>query len=254
MFTEESQLIDSDKIEIRYVRVAHAPLWDKNPKLHDIGAIVESIQNNGFRDPATWDSTLGAIVAGNGRTESLQIMEKQGQEKPRGILADSKGNWYMPVLFGIDSESQEAAIRYAVDHNNLTVMGGDFSALDASKMWDKQGYIAILQALKDADADFPITIDASDMEIIANPADYLKKLGEEGGEEEEVDESVPVSNTPSHDSINETQTNGAVVSILLTNDILAEDITTIIEALVDDHPEWEATVKLKYFKPESEYN
>jgi len=153
-----------EKIEIKYVAVATAPLWDKNPKLHDIGAIVESIENNGFRDPATWDSTLQAIVAGNGRTECLQIMEKQGKKKPRGILADAKGNWYMPVLFGIDAASQESAIRYAVDHNNLTVMGGDFSALDASKMWDKQGYIAVLQALKDADADFPITIDSSDLD------------------------------------------------------------------------------------------
>lgn len=264
MFTDQDSLIVSEKLEIKYVKVVDAPLWDQNPKLHDTGAIIESITINGFRDPATWDSALQAIVAGNGRTGALQIMEQQGMKAPRGILTDSNGSWYMPVLFGIDADSQEAAIRYAVDHNNLTMMGGDFSMFDVSKMWDKQGYLSILQGLRDDDGEnaMPITIDLSDLEALENPVDYTQPLGDEP-EEEEEDESPAVKDTKSaesshmaneKDSINETRTSGALVSVLLTHEILAEDVVEIIEALVDDHPEWEATVKLKYFKPESEYN
>jgi hypothetical protein len=56
----------SPSLEIRYVPIAEAVPWDRNPKRDDIGSLVQSIQRYGFRDAPIFDSTLGAIAAGNG--------------------------------------------------------------------------------------------------------------------------------------------------------------------------------------------
>ena len=72
-FAEESDL-NGELLSVRYIRVQDAILWDENSKLHDIGGLIVSIEEHGFRDPPAWDSELGAIVEGNGRITALQMM------------------------------------------------------------------------------------------------------------------------------------------------------------------------------------
>ena len=99
-------------LTIRYIPLSQAVLFDGNPKLHDIGGLVESFQRYGFKEAVRWEPTLnggsGGIVAGNGRITALQMMQQQGSEPPRGIQQD-QGEWLVPVLFGVDAESEAQA-------------------------------------------------------------------------------------------------------------------------------------------------
>jgi hypothetical protein len=159
----ESEYI-GEKLERRYVRVQDAVLWDENPKEHDIGSLIQLIDRYGFRDPPTYDETLGALVAGNGRTIALGMMEKQGYKLPRGIVQEKNtGDWYMPIDFGVDAMNKNEAIGYAIDHNNSTLSGGSFTSLDMKRMWDNT-YIELLESLPVES--LPVTVDYDDLEFL----------------------------------------------------------------------------------------
>lgn len=164
-------------LSLHYVLVDDLVLLDGNPKLHDMGKLSASIVENGFRDPPSWDETLndgkGGLVEGNGRAECLKMMQDQGQAVPRGIATNSQGLWAVPVLFGCNAHSENAAKRYSIDHNNLTLSGGSFTALDMSRMYRADLYIPFLEGLAKSD-DLPGTIDGDDL-------DLLIKLQQEGG-------------------------------------------------------------------------
>jgi len=159
----------ADELRLEYVPLAQAALWDKNPKKHDIGGIAESIRLHGFKDPPKFEPELnggeGGIVEGNGRLKTLQMMHDQGQELPRGLREIEGGEWAVPILFGVDAASEAAAEAYAVDHNNLTMAGGDFTAWDMSRMWDEDSYIAVLKGLAEADI-IPISVDGDDLDAL----------------------------------------------------------------------------------------
>ena len=38
----------AERIRIEYVRIDQAALWDRNPKQHDIGALVQSVERYGW--------------------------------------------------------------------------------------------------------------------------------------------------------------------------------------------------------------
>ncbi len=75
-----------EKLKLEYVPLDQAKLWDQNPKLHDIGALIQSIQLHGLGDPPKFDAKLDGLVYGNGRTEALERMRQEGMDPPRGIL------------------------------------------------------------------------------------------------------------------------------------------------------------------------
>lgn len=157
----------SEKLEIRYVplKTAFSLLWDKNSKLHAIDALMLSFRDYGFRDPPSFDSTLGAIVEGNGRIETLMRMYEEGLPAPNLIGIEDKTNeWCVPIIFGGDAASKEMAMKYAIDHNALSLMGGDFSGSDVTfKLNDPEKLREVLSLLSAAD-DMPITIDQDDFE------------------------------------------------------------------------------------------
>lgn len=162
----------AELLRLTYIPLSQARLWDRNAKLHDIGALAESIRVSGFRDPPAYDVALGGIVEGNGRTEALIWMQTQGQELPRGIAKDaSTGEWCMPMIFGVDAPSRLAAERYGIDHNNLVMSGGDFTAVDAARNYGP-GYLQIVQDLADAKM-LPTSIDRDDVKAIV--ADALER-------------------------------------------------------------------------------
>lgn len=139
-----------ETLELRYLPLAQARQWDENPKKHDIPALIRSIENHGFGDPPKFDATLGALVYGNGRAQALERMRQEGREPPRGIGLTEDGDWAIPVLLGVDSESQAAAIAFAIDHNNLTLLGGDLGFADLLQIWDEEGLQALLADTPDA--------------------------------------------------------------------------------------------------------
>ena len=45
----------------------------------------------------------------------------------------------MPVNFGVDAKSKAAAVAFAVDHNNLGLLGGNLDFTDLVSIWDEEG-------------------------------------------------------------------------------------------------------------------
>lgn len=154
----------AERLELRYVPLDTLVRWDRNPKKHDLGALVASFTRHGFRDPPKFSPLLnggaGGLEEGNGRADALSAMKANGEAPPRGIVADGAA-WLVPVLFGIDSESMAAAEAYGVDHNNLTLAG---SGLATSPLWTLDAYMAMLADI-DAAGERPTSI--SDDELAA---------------------------------------------------------------------------------------
>lgn len=166
-------------------------LWADNPKLHDMGNVVESIKRHGFQELPKFDINLqnvsggvGAIKAGNGRIEGLNWMEKQADDVLRGVgVIKDTGGWAIPIITGTDAESAAAAEAYAIDSNNLTMMGGDFVGIDFMRMWDEDAYIRMLEKLGD-DGALPVSVDGDDLDFLQqyrdmNPLDYTTDENEE---------------------------------------------------------------------------
>lgn len=200
--------LSGDVLHIRYVPVDVSKKWDRNPKRHDLDAIVASIIRHGFRDAPIYDSTLNAIAAGNGRTTAVAFIRDNPDEvrvicelnniewtgnPPAGIAVDSEGVWYLPMQFGVDADSIAAAEAFAVAHNNLTMTGGDFSFLDIASMWDKSAYADLLADLEKV-GEMPVGITESDLTDLRQLLDgesyhppSLTDLEQEYGDPEERD-------------------------------------------------------------------
>jgi hypothetical protein len=171
-------------LKLEYVPLATALHWERNPKRHDHGAICQSFKKHGFKDPPKFEPKLnggrGGMVEGNGRTHVLREMKNAGESPPRGVLA-TKDDWFIPVLFGVDAESERAAESYGVDHNNLVMHGGDFSAYDVSKLWDETAYAALLTDMAQFDA-LPVSVDGDDVDaLIESIARGSANGGADGG-------------------------------------------------------------------------
>jgi len=168
---------DAPRIIWIAVREAAKLLWDENPKLHDIGSLVQSFEKYGFQELPKFDGKLpnvsggtGAIKAGNGRIETLAQMEKNGNDLPRGIAKDKNtGAWVMPILAGVDAETIDIARAYAIDSNSLTISGGDFSLYDHFKMYDDEKLKKVLFMLaENSEASIVIDRDAIDVIMLDN--------------------------------------------------------------------------------------
>ncbi len=147
---------DPALLRIEYVTLDQVKLWDKNPKKHDLKGIIESIYRYGFQDPPKFDEALGGLVYGNGRTEALIVARDQKREPPRGVMLNKKtGAWCVPVMFGNDLASANAASAFAIDYNNLT-MAGSHTPEEMARMWSAEGYQSLMQSLKSVN-EMPIT-------------------------------------------------------------------------------------------------
>lgn len=82
------------------------------------------------------------------------------------------GTWALPILFGVDSDSEAAATAYAIDHNNLTLAGSDLTFLDAARMWNEEGYLALLESLE-TEAVYPVTLTSDDLHFLVTGLDTL---------------------------------------------------------------------------------
>lgn len=162
---KDPQALTGERLELRYVPLEQVVLWEENPKQHDEALICQLIETNGFVDPGKYDATLGAMVYGNGRSYVLQGMRRAGRPRPRGILEDASGAWYVPVNFGVDAESLAAARRFAIDHNNSTMLGGDFGPEDLARMWAPEQYQRVLDSLAE-DGELPVTFGADSYDAI----------------------------------------------------------------------------------------
>jgi hypothetical protein len=170
--------VPDDRLTLRYVPLSQARRWDENPKRHDIDALVRSIESHGFGDPPKYDSTLGALVYGNGRTEALERMRQAGKEPPRGIGVTEDGDWAVPLIFGVDAASRAAAVAFAIDHNNLTLLGGNLGLEDLLGIWDEEGLQRVLREVPDAGA-LLASLDPGDVDALLQGPSYEPVSAEE---------------------------------------------------------------------------
>lgn len=178
-----------EALELRYVPLSQARRWDENPKRHDLDALARSIEQHGFGDPPKYDATLGALVYGNGRSEALERMRQEGKAPPRGVLRLEDGEWAMPVIFGVDAKSRAAAVAFAIDHNNLTLMGGGLGATDILAIWDESRLLKLLEETPDA-GPLLASLDAQDVEALLKGPGF--EPGAEG-EQSRLDQSKNVT-------------------------------------------------------------
>lgn len=192
--------VSGDLIEIRYiplsVLVANIDnyLMEGNPKKHDIGLLSQSIVKHGFVDPPKWDNNLnggdGGFVFGNGRTsaavESLKYLQSQKLPPPKGIGVMKSGEWAVPVKFGCDAESEIAAKKFGLDHNLLTMAGGEYTPLDMSRMFEEDLLIEQLEEFMDLEEEL-LTFDADDMKSLVEQLN--KDLPEENFDTETPDDN-----------------------------------------------------------------
>lgn len=178
-----------EKLELRYVPLSQAKRWDANPKKHSIPALVRSIELHGFGDPPKYDAALQALVYGNGRTEALELMRRGGKPAPRGIGVLDGGEWAIPIVFGVDAKSREAAIAFAVDHNNLTLMGGGLGAEDLLQIWDESALQRVLGEIPDV-GDLLASFDGADLDALLGGPAFSP---EDAGDQPRLDEKKMVT-------------------------------------------------------------
>lgn len=181
--------MSDDRLTLKYVPLPQARRWDENPKVHAIDALVRSIETHGYGDPAKYDSTLGALVYGNGRTEALERMRAAGKAPPRGVGVTEDGDWAVPVIFGVDAESRAAAVAFAIDHNNLTLLGGGLGVEDLLQIWDEEGLQRVLAEVPDAGA-LLASLDAADLDALLSGPDFVPASADE---QSRLDEKAPLT-------------------------------------------------------------
>jgi hypothetical protein len=126
----------SDNRQIEYIALEEliTRMHPRNPKSHNIGAIIESYRSHGYVASGVIDNRTGLFLAGHGRIAALNMMRKQGMDAPRGIR-NGGDDWLVPVQVGYESENDSAALAYLAADNKLTIDGG----------WDEPALAELLQ-------------------------------------------------------------------------------------------------------------
>ena len=115
----------SNDIRVDYVALSEVIGADINPKDHDIGQIYQSMKRFGFTSPIMMNEKTGKLLAGHGRLETLAMFKKSGDAPPERIrVREEDGEWLVPVLRGINFDSDVEAQAYLLADNRLTELGG----------------------------------------------------------------------------------------------------------------------------------
>jgi len=208
-------------LEIKYVSLSWCVQWDKNPKSHDLGKIVESIKIHGFRDAPIWDDTLGALVAGNGRFSALGWMFRQDPDNPPEGIDLREGEWYVPVQFGINSPTKIMAEAFAIDHNNMVMAGGDMSAVDMARVWSPE-YVNVLAHIAGKGGKM-LTVDGDDIDTL------LKANAGVTGESGQISA--------------EDRAKKPMIRIAVGNPAAWDEIMEGLKELSTQHPEWALNIR-----------
>ena len=219
---------DDELLRLEYVPLDLAMLWDDNKKIHDTGQLIASIERYGFKDPPKYEPHLndgrGGIVEGNGRFEALAQMRRDGFPAPRGVaVIDSQ--WLVPVLFGVDAASEAAATAYGIDHNNLTLAGSLFGAVQIAALWN-DGYVEQLQRLA-GDNLLPVSVAQDDLALLGTLASGVP-FPEPADEEDDADDPAPGYDT---------------IRVKVYRFAQIKDMVAAIRELISEHG-WEADVEV----------
>lgn len=181
------------------INIALDYLAHDNPKNGDIGGIVQSIEKHGFADIGKWDSSLtnklrtkGAFVFGNHRVQALHWMWSHADEIPDGVWYDDNGMWYVPVLVGLNSKNEALAQAFMIDHNLLTMSGGDYSDRDMWQMFNKDALLEVSESIQASELkegeSFSLVLSPASIEDLQRHVKY-EKMKYEASLNPEIDTS-----------------------------------------------------------------
>jgi hypothetical protein len=162
--------------QVIWVTLDDVKMADRNPRDHDIPALMRGILRFGFTAPPILDTRTGKLVAGHGRCTALgelrgaartndQVAEylarspaeraqhplpkgiwldRLGRWAPRGIkIRPGDGAWVVPILAGWASDSDVEAAGYLIGDNHL----GELTT------WDRTGLAALLSEVAEHDTE-----------------------------------------------------------------------------------------------------
>jgi hypothetical protein len=127
---------DDKKLWIDYVSLDTLKRWERNPKDHDLGELGRSLSRFGFVMPILIDERSNKIAAGHGRIDTLLQRREMGESPPARIDVQD-GEWMVPVVRGVNFNSDGEMEAYAVADNRLVERGG----------WDEPALTAVLKDL-----------------------------------------------------------------------------------------------------------
>lgn len=186
---------------------------ERNPKAHDLGAIIDSITRFGYVEPVVVNTRTGHLVHGHGRDDALSVMRDQGLPLPRGVEQAADGDWSVSVYFVDVDEAEEEALTIAL--NRTSELGG----------WDEHQLATILA------------------ELAEQGEEALRGIGYDM---DDVDLLVRSFQFPPLDPVEDDGTlNPGVssrISVVIRDPYHFEDALAAIRSLVDEHPEWEAEI------------
>lgn len=104
---------------IEYMGLRALLAFPKNPRAHDLAALGEAFEVNGFVTPPLIDETSGLLVEGNGRFEKLKALRDAGEKPPARIEVRDDGEWYVPIVRGIWFDDLEQATRHLLAANRI---------------------------------------------------------------------------------------------------------------------------------------
>jgi len=127
-------------------RIEYVPLDElrpalRNPKKHAEEQLDTSVGRFGYAEPVLLDERTGRLVAGHGRFEALQRLQKKGGAPPEGVDVDGE-RWLVPVVRGWASKNDREAEAYLVASNQIGTAGG----------WDTGPLAELLRELDKANA------------------------------------------------------------------------------------------------------
>lgn len=125
-----------EEMRVEYVPLEEVIRWPRNPKGHDAGALHGSFKRFGFVSPLILDEASGRLVAGHGRLETLEAMQKAHQAPPKRVRVE-EGRWMVPVIRGVSFASEDEAMAYLLADNRMVYLGG----------WDEQALADMLGQL-----------------------------------------------------------------------------------------------------------
>jgi hypothetical protein len=130
----------ADKLAIEYRRLSDLIPLVSNSKKHATENTIALILEFGFKDPIGIDPSLnrgkGGITEGHDRRAALLKIKNRNIKPPRGILTDKDGEWLVPVLIGVEAESEGKAVKYSILHNHSTIHGAGLELIDELKLFD----------------------------------------------------------------------------------------------------------------------
>lgn len=110
--------------KLLWVNIREVKGADYNPKQHDIGTLHQSMDRFGFIAPLIRNEASGKLVGGHGRIETLRQKFSFKEKAPKGIKVDDDGDWYVPVITGIEFQTDAEADAYLIADNRLVELGG----------------------------------------------------------------------------------------------------------------------------------